>query len=654
MLLIVLALGCSDHDESAGRTAIDIAPKTLHRLNRAEYNNTVQDLFYTDLRPARDFPVDDTVDGFDNVASGLSMSPLLFEMYEKAADTLLDDLFIHKEEYTENFTLDAEDGSVLKSGGMPFNDTAWAFNASDTLTASVAVQFGGTFEVNLMAFGNEADGEFPVAEILVDDTTIDLVEVTARPAAPEAHVVEVSLQPGPHTLSVTFSNPSDPQERVLGVDKLRLTGPMSPRVGPSEGHERILHCEPQRGLVCAEPVLRPFAERAWRRPLTEDEETWLLETYADAFALQPDYTEALRTAMKVILLSPDFIYRVEPHVSEGRTLTDYEIASRLSYFLWSTMPDELLMEAAARGELQTEPLRNEQVIRMLDDERASALIRNFAGQWWGIRTLDTIEPNAEIYPDFDSRLRGSMREEIENLAMDLLLLDRPMDQLLLGSGTWLDERLADHYGVDWTSSSDTWTYMPEVPARGGLLTTAGWLAVNARPDRGSPVARGKWVMDNLLCTPIPPPPPDGGVAEEAAPAAGSVRMQDEAQRESDYCQACHASMDPIGYALDAYDGIGATRTQDELGYPVDTVTVLDNGTSVSTGGALQAALAADPRFAPCVVEKTWTYALGRPPSPEDAPHLEPIIGHFKADNYAFRTLVLQITSSPPFLMEGSP
>ncbi len=184
MLMLLLAFGCSNPSVHQTQPAIDIAPKTLHRLNRAEYNNTVQDLFYTDLRPARDFPIDDTVNGFDNVAAGLSMSPLLFEMYESAADTLLDDLFIEKEEYTEVITIAAEDGSVLKSGGILFNDSAWAFNEADTLTTTVSVLFGGSFQVTLMAFGEQAEGVYPSAEILVDNASVGLVEVSARPISP--------------------------------------------------------------------------------------------------------------------------------------------------------------------------------------------------------------------------------------------------------------------------------------------------------------------------------------------------------------------------------------------------------------------------------------------------------------------------------------
>jgi hypothetical protein len=652
MLMLLLAFGCSNTGIHQTQPAIDIAPKTLHRLNRAEYNNTVQDLFYTDLRPARDFPIDDTVDGFDNVAAGLSMSPLLFEMYESAADTLLDDLFLEKEEYTEVITIAAEDGSVLKSGGILFNDSAWAFNEADTLTTTVSVLFGGSFQVTLMAFGEQAEGVYPSAEILVDNASVGLVEVSARPISPSQHTVQVTLDPGIHTVTVAFANPDETQERMLGIDKLRVEGPMDPRVGPSVGHDRILFCDISTGLTCITPVLNTFAERAWRRPLTEDEATWIQETYSESFARNSDALQALRATLKVIVLSPDFIYRVEPHSEQGRSLTDYEIASRISYFLWSSMPDETLRMAAERGDLQRTAGRNPQILRMLEDDKASALVSNFAGQWWGIRGIDDITPTAESYPDFDARLRSSMRQELENLAVDHLLLDRPMTELLLSSGTWLDERLAEHYRVAWTGG-ESWVYAPDVPNRGGLLTTAGWLAVNAHADRGSPVARGKWVMDNLLCTPIPPPPPDGGAAEEAEPSQGSVRMQDEAQRSLDYCQACHASMDPIGYALDAYDGIGMTRTEDELGYPVDTVTVLDNGRPIASSDDLQREVALDPRFVPCVVEKAWTYALGRPPTPQDAPHLGRIASDFKADHYAFSTLVFGIISSPPFLLEGS-
>ena len=655
MLSLLLILSCTQRDSAATLPVVDVAPKALHRLNRAEYDNTVRDLLYTDLRPARDFPKDDAVDGFDNVATGLSMSPLLFELYESAADVVLDDLFGVRDEYTQSIAVQAEGGAATPTGGAVLGEEAWAFNSADSLSTTVNVAFGGNFEVSIIAFGQESEGVAPVAELVVDGKLIDAFDVTAGGGSATAYTGRANLVAGLHSIEARFANPSADLQRVLAVDALRVVGPTDPEVGRSVGYDKIVYCDPGLGgYTCSANILQTFAQRAWRRPLTADERDWVFETWQLGLQSELGVDDALKMAMKVILLSPDFIFRFERPADDGgaRRLDGYEVASRLSYFLWSSMPDEELMEAAASGELLTPEGHRVQVMRLLHHDNASALVENFAGQWWGIRDMDGLQPDPAIFPDFDEKLRAAMRSELENMAIDHFFFRRPMREMLVSDGRWMDQRLATHYSEPFGGDASEWIYADNVGRGGGLLTTAGWLANQAHPDMGSAVARGKWVLDNLLCTPIPPPPPDGGQADDPIPSNGSARSQEESQRASEYCQNCHSKMDPVGFALHGFDGIGASRTVDEFGYPIDASTEMDSGVAVASAVQLQAAVFADERFVPCVVDKTWTYALGRPPRSKDAVYIDSIVEEFVASDYAFETLVLQITSSPPFRMGG--
>jgi Protein of unknown function (DUF1592)/Protein of unknown function (DUF1588)/Protein of unknown function (DUF1595)/Protein of unknown function (DUF1585) len=406
---------------------------------------------------------------------------------------------------------------------------------------------------------------------------------------------------------------------------------------------------------CADQVLRAFTARAWRRPVTDEEMTWVLGVYDEAFALDLGYDYSVESAMKAAMLAPEFIFRLEADaVGEPRWLDAYELASRLSYFLWSSMPDQELFDAAADGSLLTDDGLEAQISRMITDEKASALVDSFAAQWLDARAVESLAPVMVLYPDFDEPLRRSMQEEMARLAGEYVLDGAPMDELFTAEGAWVDERLAEHYGVPFDPALGEWQKLNLLPDRRGVLTTAGWLSAHSHAERPSVVLRGKWVLEDLLCTEVPPPPPgvDGSVV--VVPDAGSVREQEEAARMTDgtTCITCHEVMDPYGHALGNFDGIGALRDTDELGFGIDTAVTLPTGEEVeSILGALDV-LVADQRFAQCVTEKAFRYGLGRDLRIEDARYLTAYTDVFTASDLIFESLVTSIVLSEPFRMKG--
>ena len=520
--------GSSQGGSGTGAGASGVPPTdpgrvTLHRLNRAEYNNTVRDLLGTSLRPADEFPIDDRGSGFDNMANVLSVSPLHLSLYNSAAETLV----------TE-------------------------------------------------ALGNA--GQRPL---------------------------------------------------VVGCD---------------------LAAE---GESCARVSLSAFARRAFRRPVTDAEVTRLFGPIATAIAQGEGYEKGMALAMRAVLLSPHFVFRVEldpaPTSLEPHPLTQHELASRLSYFLWSSMPDDTLLGVADGGRLSDPVELRAQVERMLADPKAQALIDNFAGQWLYLRSLDGIQPDPGLYPDFDDELRASMRAETEALFREIAFGGLPADQLLTANFSFLNDRLAQHYQLPAVGSDQlTRVTLPASAPRSGLLSQGSFLTFTSHPNRTSPVLRGKWVMDQLLCSVIPPPPPDVDVssAETASTMGLTQREVLELHRANSTCAACHRLMDPIGLGLENYDAIGAYRTSDGDA-AIEAAGELPTGEPFTGPLELSRLIAARPEYARCMAQKLYTYALGRAPEPtaghHDQPTLDALGASLREGGYAFTELVLGIAQSPAFL-----
>jgi hypothetical protein len=631
---------------------------TIHRLNRAEYDNTVRDLLLTDLRPGEDFPSDDFGDGFDNMADTLSLSPLHIEMYELAADALLDDSWFPGLQESMLWNFEAEGDEVTATAGAAYGDN-WNLWSNAELSALVTIPETGRYLFSARVWQDAAGDNNARASLRVDQVDIEYFEIAATSAAPVIIEVEVEVGQGGHSFSIAFLNDyyvPDVADRNLRIDWLRVEGPLDLEIEPSAGRQLLLVCEPGESAetqqACASEVLATFAPRAWRRPLAEGELERLLSLYQFSIDSGGSWDEAVGLGLKAALLSPHFVYRVEldsdPGDPTAHRLNAYELASRLSYFLWSSMPDDALFAAAADGSLLEDEVLEVQVRRMLAAERAAALVDNLGGQWLYLRAIDDSIPDYPTFNSWSEELRDSMREQLRLFLSDTLLDDRSMLELLTGTETWVDPLLATHYGLPELSGEDWELVSLEGTGRRGILGTGALLTALSYPTRTSPVLRGKWVLANLTCE-LPAPPPAGVEGLDVELGEGlSLRQRMELHRSDPTCSSCHSLMDPVGFALERFDGVGAARDVDEYGLPIDDAVELPGGASFEGLEGLSASLAADRKVPWCMTQKVFTYALGRPPVIEDLRYLDGIDAAFAASSYRFADLALGIALSEPF------
>jgi len=518
---------------------------TIRRLNRAEYNNTIRDLTGLDLRPADNFPADDTGHGFDNNGDVLSLPPLLLEKYLAAAEYAVE---------------------------AAFRDAA----------------------------------------------------TRQRLLNPPSDAVPLSYR------KITYPERDHVRNRlVLSKDDLPASDPIDQ--------------ERQR----AYSILMAFADRAYRRPATHDEVTRLLrfveETLRNGEGIEP----GIRVAFQAILCSPQFLFRIESSTSAEGRVNDFELATRLSYFLWSSCPDEELFADAVRGTLRRGNNLARQVERMLRSPKANALAENFAGQWFQTRGLKEFTPDPTWFPDFDELLRAAMIRETELFFAAIVREDRSVLDFLDGDYTFVNERLARHYGLEGVRGSEFRKVSLAGTPRRGVITHASVLAVTSNPTRTSPVKRGRWILDNILGTPRPAPPP--GVEQLKETLVGTtLRQRMEQHRANPNCAACHAAMDPLGFGLESFDAIGAWRTHDG-GLPVDPSGTLPDGrTFAGAAGLRSVLLERREAFARCLTEKLLTYALGRGLDRRDWHAVTDITRKLIANEYRFSALVLALVHSTPF------
>jgi len=669
--------------------------KSLHRLNRTEYGNAIRDLLALDIDASAYLPNDSEAYGFDNIADVLGTDPSLMDRYLSAAwkitSAAMGDTDIaaavttyrvppdrSQRDHVEGLPFGTRGGMLVShyfpvDGEYVVRPRLWR-NTVDVVRGTetphdLEVSLDGA-QLSLTRFGGPAD-EVPAQ--MFPGKTAD--EIDRR------FETRVVVTAGQHDVGVTFAKKSSAARQdvlqafqrekhdarmdvgIPELDQLVIEGPLT-IVGPgrSASRERIFSCEPAQeseAAACAEQILTSLARRAYRRPITDDERGRLVALYGAQRAQGRDFEAGVQTALAYILVSPQFLFRVEqdPLGTAPGTLyriSGLELASRLSFFLWGSLPDDELIDAAVAGELGAPSGLARQVERMLADERATALAQSFAGQWLYLRNLRAVAPDMYVFPDFDDNLRQSAIRETELLFETIVREDRPLTELLTADYTFMNERLAKHYGVPGVYGDQFRRVALSDERRYGLLGHASVLTLSSYPNRTSPVSRGNYVLTNILGTPPPEPPPDVPTLPENTAEKLSMRARMERHRADPVCASCHQLMDPIGLVLERFDGIGRWRTEDNgevvAGYGSPIHVLRDFGPIDGPVDLRNAIVSQPERFARTATEKLMIYALGRQLTAADMPTARAIVRRAGEDDYRFSSLVLGLVTSETFQM----
>ena len=639
-----------EKDYLAARCTSDgeIAPIVLRRLNRNEYNNTIRDLFGINLRPADDFPADETAFGYDNVSASQTLSPTHIEKYLIAAEKVMQAVI-----------------AVPDIEQLPIIEPLNPVSAGSLVATQAPIELSYPLQANaryVLEFALKVDEkEAPQIKVevagqsrtvlpeMVGEDGIAFYSVWLRPTASESSVQITAV--------TEDSNSSFP----FTGDLLELRGPWIAE--PSPVQQRVICCEPtgdpETRLQCARSIIESFATKAFRRPLKDGELDPLMALFELAESRGESFERSIQVALGSALVSPQFLFLVESHPdgNKGQPLNDYELASRLSYFLWSSMPDDVLLERAKQGTLR-ENLRSE-VDRMMADPKSNAFIRNFAGQWLQTRRLDGVNPDPVQFMIFDNELRQSMKEETERYFEYIVREDRNILELLDSDYTFINQRLADHYGLDVdfdeSNSSEFKKVSLEGLPRGGVLTHASVLTITSNPNRTSPVKRGQWVLQQLLGTPPPPPPPDAGNLDESPQAMESATLRERlsAHRDKPQCASCHNRMDPLGFAMENFDPIGRWRVLDGE-FSIDPAGELTDGRAFEDADDLRMLLRDEPkRFVRTMSRNLMMYAIGRGLDERDWCEIEQIRQEMIENDYRFSTMLYAVVESRQFQTRGT-
>jgi cytochrome c551/c552 len=667
-------------------------PSITRRLNRAEYGNAVRDLFGIDqIDIAALLPADDEAHGFDNVVDALTVSPALTERYLAAAwkisavavgdpaiqpkiDTFRVRSDLSQRDHIDGLPLGTRGGVLVDyyapvDGEYVIRPKLWKNTVEQIGGLEVLEQLEITVDgarVLLAAFGGPED---EAKAFDVPRTAADEIE--------RRFVARLPLTAGPHAVGVTFIKKSsappvgllrpferdriDPVSQIgpAQIERVSIEGPLQAAgAARSPSRRRIFLCAPTAAAAepaCARRILTDVSRRAYRRPPTATEVDRLMRYFREGREATQTFDGGIQQALTFLLVSPPFLYRVEraPAATGAAAaapvrVSDIDLASRLSFFLWSSIPDDQLLNLAARGQLRQPRMLAQQVRRMLADPRARALGSNFASQWLYLRNLASAAPDHQEFPDFDDNLRRGLRRETEMLFENVVLADRPVPELLTADYTFVNERVARHYGIAGVYGTRFRRVRVTDERRRGLLGHASILTLTSYPNRTSPVNRGKYVLTNLLGTPPPPPPPDVPPLNETPGRVLAMRERMAQHRANAVCATCHKLMDPIGLSLENFDATGRWRTDDK-GATIDPTDVLYNGVRVDGPVALRAAvLANQQQFVHTMAEKLLTYALGRGLTAADMPVVRAIVRQAQTEEYRFSSLVLATVSSAPF------
>ena len=688
---------------------------TARRLNRTEYNNTVRDLLGVDLRPADDFPQDDSGYGFDNIGDVLSLSPVLMEKYLAAAERVARAAVFGHEILKPTLARQRTLGRKIVPRLIPlFDYDETGLSLPNAIHATHRFPVEGEYSIRAFLGGVRPPGSEPIQLCLwIDGQQVKVINFDPVGVASfaldrqefwgMAQDFRTKITAGDHWIAVSIlrlyeglppdykgPNPSKqpmppppefkpppllPAEKIATLKKefdarraekvlandariisLEVGGPYDQVKGPSAASLKSIytcgHFDGHHKAVCERKIVADLARRAYRRPVTRQEINQLVSLITMARRQGDSFEEGLVQALQAMLVSPHFLFRLEKGLPEAaHQLTGHELASRLSYFLWSTMPDDELLRCADQGTLKQPEVMAAEVRRMLKDPKSRALVESFGGQWLELRKLEAVKPDRERFPEFDEYLLRSMRRETELFFENIVRQDLSILDFLDGSYTFLNERLAQFYKVPGVTGPEFRKVDLAGTERGGVLTQASVLTVSSYATRTSPVLRGKWILENFLNAPPPPPPPDVPNLDEAKIGQStSMREQLDQHRKNATCAACHTRMDPLGFGLENFDAIGAWRTEDGK-FSIDASGTLPDGRSFKGPQELKAILRADRlAFTEGLTEKLLTYAVGRGLERYDKPAVKKIASLVAAENYRFSSLVLEIARSLPFQM----
>jgi hypothetical protein len=666
--------------------------ETFRRLNRSEYQNAIRDLLALDIDVSSLLPKDDASHGFDNVGIG-NLSPTLLERYLAAAQKV-SRLAVGTPGSASGVNVVTLPVDLTQEGhmdGLPFG------TRGGTLVR-YTFPLDGEYEIRVRLMRNRNENVEGLTEPHDMEVTLDGERLRMFTIVPNRNPsggyyadeavdrdlrLRIPVKSGPHTIGATFIRKTSalleterqPYDAHFNQDRhpriqpavysVSIGGPFDAAgAGDTPSRRRLFVCRPAEPPVedrCAATILSTLVQRAYRRAVTEEDLRIPLRFYRDARA-QAGFEAGIEMALRAVLTSTEFLFRVERDPAnikpnQAYRISNLELASRLSFFLWSSIPDDELLGVAIKGRLHAPDVLEQQVRRMMDDPRSQALVNNFAGQWLYLRNLAAAAPDARLFPDFDDNVRHALQRETELFFGSIVKEDRSVMDLLGADYTFLNERLAKHYGIPnvYGSHFRRVTLVPE-SMRGGLLGQGSILTVTSYANRTSPVLRGKWILENILGT--PPPPPPGNVPpladNPAVGAAPTMRERMVQHRANPACSSCHQLMDPIGLAVENFDAVGRWRNRGEGDAPIDSAGALPSGATFEGAAGLKKALMARPdMFATTVTEKLLTYALGRGIDFNDAPAVRRIIQEARNKDYRFSSLILGVVKSSPFQMRRS-
>ncbi len=662
---------------------------TVRRLNRNEYNNTIRDLLHIEFRPADDFPSDDVGHGFDNIADVLTVSPVLMERYLDAADKIAEQAIPLSATKPPKRTMGARfcepsSPKVPNAQWRPFTASESDAPFSGPINTPVRITADGDFIMRARLYAKSADGSpvrvamivsggaiakpSPAGEIAKLDGAwlqfvkrahiLKTVEITAK-SEKDAQVIEAKVPrlEGIERIVLAAAKPEAGKlAPTIFVEWLEYEGPMDPR---SAATKTLLTVTPGKTQPeQTREVLARFAVRAWRRPISAEELDRMTKLVAYAMGHNDTWEEAMRRAVSAILASPKFVFRLEPddqpQAADPHPVDEFQLATRLSYFLWSSCPDDELLRVASEKKLAAN--LDAQIKRMIQDPRADALIQNFAMQWLQLGRLASHSADPKTFPNWKPELGAAMAEETRRFFGEIVRTDRSVLDLLDGDFTWVNQRLAELYGIKSAGNfqKDEWKRVSLAGTqRGGLLTQASILTVTSNPTRTSPVKRGKWILEQVLGTPPPAPPPNTPSLDDSkrAELKGTFRQKLEQHRADPKCANCHAKMDAFGFALENFNGIGQWRDLDETGAKIDPSGKLATGRTVNGLADMKVLLRSRKQdFARCLTEKMLIYALGRGLDWYDEATVSRILFGLEKNDYRFSTLIGGIVKNPAFLL----